>query len=199
MRPLSRGWNKCQYLDVARVLHACRAQCAGRVLIQDSNTSPAWHVLYGIYDMPVCRRKTLSHCFTTRTNRAGNSLWANRTRSGCLSPLSPHTLKSGRGTSCLQAWARESRAFPRFLRLHREIYPENPRRSTCQPESTRLPSGAFRSGKTIYRALGCSGFARVDLFLTPDQKIVFNEVNTIPGLHLPQPLSEYDESSGFYL
>ena len=26
-----------------------------------------------------------------------------------------------------------------------------------------------------------SGFARVDLFLTPDQKIVFNEVNTIPG------------------
>ena len=35
--------------------------------------------------------------------------------------------------------------------------------------------------KTIYRALGCSGFARVDLFLTPDQKIVFNEVNTIPG------------------
>ena len=31
------------------------------------------------------------------------------------------------------------------------------------------------------QALGCSGFARVDLFLTPDQKIVFNEVNTIPG------------------
>ncbi len=34
---------------------------------------------------------------------------------------------------------------------------------------------------TIYRALGCSGFARVDLFLTPDGRIVFNEVNTIPG------------------
>lgn len=34
---------------------------------------------------------------------------------------------------------------------------------------------------TIYRALGCSGFARVDLFLTPSGKIVFNEVNTIPG------------------
>ena len=33
----------------------------------------------------------------------------------------------------------------------------------------------------IYRALGCSGFARVDLFLTPDGEIVFNEVNTIPG------------------
>lgn len=33
----------------------------------------------------------------------------------------------------------------------------------------------------IYRALGCEGFARVDMFLTPDKEIVFNEVNTIPG------------------
>ena len=33
----------------------------------------------------------------------------------------------------------------------------------------------------IYKALGCSGFARVDMFLTPDEEIVFNEVNTIPG------------------
>ena len=34
----------------------------------------------------------------------------------------------------------------------------------------------------IYRILGCSGFARVDMFYTPDRKIVFNEVNTIPGM-----------------
>lgn len=33
----------------------------------------------------------------------------------------------------------------------------------------------------IYRALGCSGFARVDMFLTAAGEIVFNEVNTIPG------------------
>lgn len=38
-----------------------------------------------------------------------------------------------------------------------------------------------KAAKVIYRALGCSGFARVDLFLTPDGQIVFNEVNTIPG------------------
>ena len=38
------------------------------------------------------------------------------------------------------------------------------------------------AAKTIYRALGCSGFARVDLFLTPSGELVFNEVNTIPGL-----------------
>ena len=33
----------------------------------------------------------------------------------------------------------------------------------------------------IYKALGCSGFARVDMFLTKTGKIIFNEVNTIPG------------------
>ena len=38
-----------------------------------------------------------------------------------------------------------------------------------------------QTAKTIYRALGCRGFARVDLFFTPDGRIVFNEVNTIPG------------------
>ena len=33
----------------------------------------------------------------------------------------------------------------------------------------------------IYRALGCRGFTRVDMFLTPENEIVFNEANTIPG------------------
>ena len=38
-----------------------------------------------------------------------------------------------------------------------------------------------QAARTIYRALDCKGFARVDLFLTPEGDIVFNEVNTIPG------------------
>lgn len=38
------------------------------------------------------------------------------------------------------------------------------------------------TAKLIYKVLGCSGFARVDMFLTPSGEIVFNEVNTIPGL-----------------
>ena len=46
-------------------------------------------------------------------------------------------------------------------------------------ETERRIQGA---AKTVYRALGCSGFARVDLFLTPSGELVFNEVNTIPGL-----------------
>lgn len=37
------------------------------------------------------------------------------------------------------------------------------------------------AAKTVYRALGCESFARVDLFYTPEGRIVFNEVNTIPG------------------
>lgn len=37
------------------------------------------------------------------------------------------------------------------------------------------------AARIIYRALGCRGFARVDLFLEPSGRILFNEVNTIPG------------------
>ena len=38
-----------------------------------------------------------------------------------------------------------------------------------------------QTARRIYRALGCRGFARVDMFLEPNGRIVFNEVNTIPG------------------
>ncbi len=38
-----------------------------------------------------------------------------------------------------------------------------------------------RAALRIYQTLGCRGFARVDMFLTPDGEVVFNEVNTIPG------------------
>ncbi len=37
------------------------------------------------------------------------------------------------------------------------------------------------AARVIYKALGCSGFARVDMFYTPSGEIIFNEVNTIPG------------------
>ena len=37
------------------------------------------------------------------------------------------------------------------------------------------------TARTVYRALDCRVFARVDLFLTPAGEILFNEVNTIPG------------------
>ncbi len=37
------------------------------------------------------------------------------------------------------------------------------------------------AARRLYRALGCEGFARVDLFVRPDGVLVFNEINTIPG------------------
>lgn len=37
------------------------------------------------------------------------------------------------------------------------------------------------TAKKIYRILDCRGFARVDMFLTPEGTVYFNEVNTIPG------------------
>ncbi len=60
---------------------------------------------------------------------------------------------------------------------------------TLQSSSIHMPARigketADRIKKTalaIYGELGCSGFARVDMFLTPEGEIVFNEVNTIPG------------------
>lgn len=35
--------------------------------------------------------------------------------------------------------------------------------------------------RAAYRAIGCRGLARVDLFLGPDGSVVLNEINTIPG------------------
>ncbi len=40
---------------------------------------------------------------------------------------------------------------------------------------------AKETAKQIYKILKCKDFARVDLFLTPDNEIYFNEINTIPG------------------
>ena len=48
--------------------------------------------------------------------------------------------------------------------------------------SDELKNEAKRMAEKAYRALRCSGMARIDIFVTPDSKIVLNEVNTIPGL-----------------
>ena len=46
------------------------------------------------------------------------------------------------------------------------------------PEKTAEIQAAARR---VYRALDCRVFARADFFLTPSGRVVFNEVNTIPG------------------
>ena len=47
--------------------------------------------------------------------------------------------------------------------------------------SEALTQEVKKTAKALYKALACKGFARVDLFITPEEKIVFNEINTIPG------------------
>lgn len=38
-----------------------------------------------------------------------------------------------------------------------------------------------QTAEIIYRTLDCQGFARVDMFFSASSKVIFNEVNTIPG------------------
>lgn len=42
--------------------------------------------------------------------------------------------------------------------------------------------------KQIFRALGCSGYSRVDFFIRRSGELVFNEINTLPGF---TPISMY--------
>lgn len=53
------------------------------------------------------------------------------------------------------------------------------------------------TAKIIFKTLGCSGFARVDMFLTPEGKIVFNEVNTIPGFTEHSRYPKMMETAGY--
>ncbi|WP_313345909.1 D-alanine--D-alanine ligase family protein [Sedimentibacter sp.] len=48
--------------------------------------------------------------------------------------------------------------------------------------SDELKAEAKRIAEKTYRALGCKGLSRVDMFVTTDNTIILNEINTIPGL-----------------
>lgn len=52
----------------------------------------------------------------------------------------------------------------------------------CPARITREAAERIKqTAKIIYKTLDCSGFARVDMFFSASCKIIFNEVNTIPG------------------
>ena len=53
------------------------------------------------------------------------------------------------------------------------------------------------AAKRIYKALDCSGFARVDMFLTAQGELFFNEVNTIPGFTSHSRFPRMMEAAGF--
>jgi len=73
-----------------------------------------------------------------------------------------------------------------FFRIHQESTPENGSDNSTPIVPADIPAESRalvqESAKTVYRALGCSGLARVDMFLKDDGTVVLNEVNTLPGL-----------------
>jgi D-alanine---(R)-lactate ligase len=73
-----------------------------------------------------------------------------------------------------------------FFKIHQESSPESGSENSTPIVPADIPA-ATRSlvqetAKAVYRALGCVGLARVDLFLKEDGSVVLNEVNTFPGL-----------------
>jgi D-alanine---(R)-lactate ligase len=73
-----------------------------------------------------------------------------------------------------------------FFRIHQEDAPESGSENSTfiVPADISAESRALvqKTARAIYRALGCRGLARVDMFLKEDGTVVLNEVNTLPGL-----------------
>jgi len=73
-----------------------------------------------------------------------------------------------------------------FFRIHQEAAPEQGSENATFVLPADIPPEARlrvqQAARTIYRALGCRGLARIDMFLTADGEVVLNEVNTLPGL-----------------
>lgn len=70
-----------------------------------------------------------------------------------------------------------------FFRIHLEKNPGANTELKCPADLPQEVLAKIKETATkIYEALDCAGFARVDLFVTPQNEVIFNEVNTIPGL-----------------
>lgn len=73
-----------------------------------------------------------------------------------------------------------------FFRIHQESEPESGSENATFLVPADIPEESRalvqETAKAVYRALGCAGLARVDLFLKADGTVVLNEVNTLPGL-----------------
>jgi D-alanine--(R)-lactate ligase len=73
-----------------------------------------------------------------------------------------------------------------FFRIHQERAPEagSENSTAIVPADISAESRALvqETAKAVYRALGCRGLARVDMFLKEDGQVILNEVNTLPGM-----------------
>jgi D-alanine--(R)-lactate ligase len=73
-----------------------------------------------------------------------------------------------------------------FFRIHQESAPESGSENSTPVVpadiSAESRSLVLQTAKAVYRALGCTGLSRVDMFLKEDGEVVLNEVNTLPGM-----------------
>jgi D-alanine--(R)-lactate ligase len=73
-----------------------------------------------------------------------------------------------------------------FFRIHQERKPEDGSENATFIVPADISAEARllvqEVAKTLYRALGCKGLARVDMFFKEDGTVALNEVNTLPGL-----------------
>lgn len=73
-----------------------------------------------------------------------------------------------------------------FFKIHQENTPENGSENSTVIVPADISSEARllvqETAKAVYRALGCKGLSRVDMFLKEDGKVILNEVNTLPGM-----------------
>lgn len=73
-----------------------------------------------------------------------------------------------------------------FFRIHQEAAPEAGSENSSFIVPADIPDElrelVRQTAEAVYRALGCRGLARVDLFLLEDGSVMLNEVNTLPGL-----------------
>ncbi|MCP2167133.1 D-alanine--(R)-lactate ligase [Goodfellowiella coeruleoviolacea] len=73
-----------------------------------------------------------------------------------------------------------------FFRIHQESEPETGSENSTFIVPADIPAESRslvrETAKVVYRALGCRGLSRVDMFLKDDGTVVLNEVNTMPGL-----------------
>jgi len=72
-----------------------------------------------------------------------------------------------------------------IFRIHQEANPEKGSENAMFTVPANIPAEkrieVQKTAKAIYKALGCKGLSRVDMFLFDDGRIVLNEVNTLPG------------------
>jgi D-alanine--(R)-lactate ligase len=91
----------------------------------------------------------------------------------------------GNGSGLITGEVDQIRLTRGIFRIHQEAAPEKGSENALITVPADLPAGERErireTAETIYKALGCRGLARVDMFLQEDGRIVLNEVNTLPG------------------